>query len=82
VVARIATITLAERTANHSIAMMAVSATIVIGKARSASEPNSSSDIGASPVSRTVTPCAGSSARPLAAARMASLASAPGSSWV
>ena len=54
-----ATISRAERTASHSIRMMAPTATTAIGSARSASVPNSSSSSGIGPVSRTLTPLRG-----------------------
>ena len=82
VVTRMATIIRAERIASHSIRMMAATARMAIGNARSASEPNSSSSIGVEPVSRTLTPLGAVSPRPFASARIASLAAAPGSSWL
>ncbi len=78
-VTRMAKMILKERSASHNVASTPAIIAAAISPARSVRVPNSSSDSGTSPVSRTRTPCSGVRSRPRAATRMAALAPAPGS---
>ncbi len=67
-----------DRVARNSVSSIAAIIVPATSHHLSASEANSSSESGTDPVSRSVTPCAGSSLSITAAARIASLAGAPG----
>ncbi|MEJ0064550.1 MAG: hypothetical protein WDM85_03305 [Caulobacteraceae bacterium] len=81
VVIRIAAISRAERTASHSIRTMAATATIVIGKARSARLPNSSSSSGTGRSAARRRPGRGPTPGPWRRLGWRRPAAAPGSSW-
>ena len=67
-----------ERSANHSMASTATIMSVAISRARCVSEPYSSSAMGTVPVSRTRTPCCGSSLSFAAVSRMACVARCAG----
>ena len=79
-VTRMQAMILKERTASHSVASTASIIAPPISQARSASVANSSSDSGTGPVRRTRTPLSWLKCSSAAAARIASVALAPGSS--
>jgi hypothetical protein len=82
IVTNIATMRRGDRTAIQSIVTIATNARAAISPAPWLSDPNSSSSSGADPVRRTVTPCAASRPRALAACRTKSVGSAPGCNLV